>query len=642
MRRCYGCFESIKDNLEICPHCGYKEGSPPEESIHMEPGTILADRYTIGKVIGYGGFGVTYIGWDSKLEHKVAIKEYLPSEFSTRMPGQSRVSIFSGVKNEQFTSGLNKFVDEAKKLSKFQQEDGIVTIFDCIAENDTAYIIMEYLEGETLAERLKREKTIPEKEALEIMMPVMKSLEAVHNADIIHRDIAPDNIFLTKDGRVKLIDFGAARFATTAYSRSLTVIIKPGYSAEEQYRSKSGQGRHTDVYSIAATIYKMLTGETPPDALERRAKIEHSRKEILTEPRKINKKISRVTENAILNALNIRIEDRTQTVAQLIADLTADEPVKRVYGKIKKIDIYQLPVLLKVLVPLILVAFLSLGVLVAMGIIQPKDYFKTTVEVTAGYTMVPNVEGMDIESAANLIHSCNLEYSTGGNAASKYVDPNLIMFQSPDENRILPVNSVIVITVSKGGNEVKGAVNGVSTVPVFIWSEEKIGVIDFENAGLVPTVEYIYDKNVTAGQVVRVSDAEGNDLESGDKIPEGTEVILYVSTPYSVDYVLGSWDSIDDNYLNMSVTFKGDNTGYFAMSYTSGYSFGADDDIDLTNNYKNEFEYTILSSNKVRMRLSDGRIADCRLVLEDEELRLVYESELGPGGGYTFIKSEED
>ena len=642
MRKCYGCFESIKDNLEICPHCGYKEGSPPEEAIHMEPGTILADRYTIGKVIGYGGFGVTYIGWDSKLEHKVAIKEYLPSEFSTRMPGQSKVSIFSGVKNEQFTSGLNKFVDEAKKLSKFQQEDGIVTIFDCIAENDTAYIIMEYLEGETLAERLKREKTIPEKEALEIMMPVMKSLEAVHNADIIHRDIAPDNIFLTKDGRVKLIDFGAARFATTAYSRSLTVIIKPGYSAEEQYRSKSGQGRHTDVYSIAATIYKMLTGETPPDALERRAKIEHSRKEILTEPRKINKKISRVTENAILNALNIRIEDRTQTVAQLIADLTADEPVKRVYGKIKKIDIYQLPVLLKVLVPLILVAFLSLGVLVAMGIIQPKDYFKTTVEVPAGYTMVPNVEGMDIESAANLIHSCNLEYSTGGNAASKYVDPNLIMFQSPDENRILPVNSVIVITVSKGGNEVKGAVNGVSTVPVFIWSEEKIGVIDFENAGLVPTVEYIYDKNVTAGQVVRVSDAEGNDLESGDKIPEGTEVILYVSTPYSVDYVLGSWDSIDDNYLNMSVTFKGDNTGYFAMSYTSGYSFGADDDIDLTNNYKNDFEYTILSSNKVRMRLSDGRIADCRLVLEDEELRLVYESELGPGGGYTFVKSEED
>ena len=100
--------------------------------------------------------------------------------------------------------------------------------------------------------------------------------------------------------------------------------------------------RHTDVYSIAATIYKMLTGETPPDALERRAKIEHSRKEILTEPRKINKKISRVTENAILNALNIRIEDRTQTVAQLIADLTADEPVKRVYGKIKKIDIYLL------------------------------------------------------------------------------------------------------------------------------------------------------------------------------------------------------------------------------------------------------------------------------------------------------------
>ena len=642
MKRCYGCFEEIKDDKGICPLCGYKEGTPPEEAIHMEPGTVLSDRYIVGKVIGYGGFGVTYIGWDAKLEQKVAIKEYLPSEFSTRIPGQSKVSIFSGVKNEQFTSGLNKFVDEAKKLSKFQQEDGIVTIFDCIAENDTAYIIMEYLEGETLAERLKREKTIPEKEAIEIMMPVMKSLEAVHEEGIIHRDIAPDNIFLAKDGKVKLIDFGAARFATTAYSRSLTVIIKPGYSAEEQYRSKSSQGPHTDVYSIAATIYKMLTGDTPPDALERRAKIEHSRKEILTEPRKINKKITRITENAILNALNIQIEDRTPTIAQLIADLTADEPVKRVYGKIKKIDIYRLPVLLKVLVPLLLVAFVSLGVLIAMGIIRPKEFFKTTVEIPDGYTMVPNVEGMDIESAANMIHSCNLEYSTGGNATSKYIDPNLIVYQSPDVDRILPINSVIVITVSKGGNVVKGAVNGVSTVPVFIWSEKEVAVIDFENAGLVPTVEYIYDKNVTAGQVIKATDADGNKLESGDEIPEGTEVILYVSTPYSIDYVLGSWDSVGDNYLDMSVAFKDDNTGYFTMSYTSGYSFGADDDTGLSNNYNNEFEYTILSSNKIRMRLSDGRVEDCWLVIEDEELNLVYESKLGPGTGYHFVQRQDD
>ena len=222
-RRCLGCMEMFGEEFELCPHCGYIVGSRAEEAIHMEPGTILAERYIIGKVIGYGGFGVTYIGWDAKLEQKVAIKEYLPSEFSTRIPGQSQVSVFNGAKNEQFVSGLNKFVDEAKRLSKFQKEDGIVRIFDCIAENDTAYIVMEYLEGETLAERLKREKTIPEQEAVNILMPVMKSLEVVHKEGIIHRDIAPDNIFITNDGKVKLIDFGASRFATTSHSRSHAV-----------------------------------------------------------------------------------------------------------------------------------------------------------------------------------------------------------------------------------------------------------------------------------------------------------------------------------------------------------------------------------------------------------------------------------
>ena len=123
MNYCYGCFETLSKKQTVCPHCGYALVSEPEEATHMLPGTILSGRYIIGQAIGYGGFGVTYIGWDRRLEMKVAIKEYLPSEFSTRIPGQSKISIFSGVKKEQFTSGLDKFIDEAKKLSKFQLED---------------------------------------------------------------------------------------------------------------------------------------------------------------------------------------------------------------------------------------------------------------------------------------------------------------------------------------------------------------------------------------------------------------------------------------------------------------------------------------------------------------------------------------
>ena len=317
MKTCLGCMTQYDDKLNICPECGYKEGTEPDNALHIKPGTILADRYIVGKVIGFGGFGVTYIGWDALLETKVAIKEYLPSEFSTRVVGQTQVTVFSGDKKEQFSDGMKKFVDEAKKLAKFHSTPGIVKIFDSFEANNTAYIIMELLEGETLAEKLKREKKIPEEQAVEMMKPIISSLEAVHRDGIIHRDIAPDNIFVTKSGEVKLIDFGAARYATTTHSRSLTVIIKPGYSPEEQYRSRGDQGPHTDVYAVAATLYRMITGVTPPDALERRAFFENKQKDILDPVSKYEKDVSQNCETAILNALNVRIEDRTPTMEEL-------------------------------------------------------------------------------------------------------------------------------------------------------------------------------------------------------------------------------------------------------------------------------------------------------------------------------------
>ena len=148
-------------------------------------------------------------------------------------------------------------------MAKFYNVPGIIKIFDCIEENNTAYIIMELLEGETLAEKLEKEKKMSADKAISMLLPVMESLRVVNNAGIIHRDIAPDNIFITKQNDIKLIDFGAARYATTSLSRSLTKIIKPGYSPEEQYRSMGELGRWTYVYSIGATLYRMITGETP-------------------------------------------------------------------------------------------------------------------------------------------------------------------------------------------------------------------------------------------------------------------------------------------------------------------------------------------------------------------------------------------
>ena len=521
-KRCLGCMELFGDEFNICPHCGYRVGTLAEEAVHMEPGTLLHDRYIIGKVLGYGGFGVTYIGWDGKLEQKVAVKEYLPSEFSTRMPGQSQVTVFNGEKNEQFHDGLKKFVEEAKHLAKFQNEGGIVKIFDSFEENDTAYIIMEYLDGETLTSYLKREKTIPEDDAVNMLIPVMHSLSAVHKEGLLHRDIAPDNIFLTKSGEVKLIDFGASRYATTSHSKSLTVIIKPGYSPEEQYRSNGDQGPHTDVYAIAATLYKMITGKTPPDSMERRAKYENQNKDILEEPHKINKNISINRENAILNAMNVRIEDRTPDIESFMRDLNADPPVKRIYGKIKKIDIYSWPLWIKILIPSALSLILVFGALLLTGVIKFSNYTEEIV-MPEDIVTVPDVEGLNKDEALKLIEEGQLIASTGGNVESEYITEGKIILQTPAAGSYMDLNGTVLLMISSGKG-VESPSNGLAVVPYVIWDTKEDAVSKLIQAGLgEPEIVEQYDDSVAFGSVISQS------IEAGTKVDEGQIITITVS-----------------------------------------------------------------------------------------------------------------
>ena len=521
-KRCLGCLELYGDAFSVCPNCGYIDGTPPEEAIHMEPGTILYDRYIIGRVLGYGGFGVTYIGWDGRLEQKVAIKEYLPGEFSTRMPGRSQITVFNGDKSEQFHDGLRKFVEEAKRLAKFQNEPGIVKIFDSFEENETAYIVMEYLDGETLTSYLKRNKTIPGDQAVEMLTPLMESLQVVHEEGLLHRDIAPDNVFLTKDGQVKLIDFGASRYATTSHSRSLTVIIKPGYSPEEQYRSRGDQGPYTDVYALAATLYKMMTGKTAPDAMERRAKYESQSKDILEEPRKLNKHISLNHQNAILNAMNVRIEDRTQNVGAFLQELNADPPVKRRYGKIKKLDLYSWPLWAKLTVAAVLSLVLLLGGLMVTGVIDYNPY-NNEIVIPENVSVVPDVEGLYQDEAVQLIQANRLLASAGGTVESEYIPAGKIVFQSPTGGAYMGVNQTVVLTVSSGSG-VAGSVDGVSTVPYLVWETEEDARIKLRAAGLgEPAIETAYDENVAEGLVVSQS------LSAGEQVPEKTVITLVIS-----------------------------------------------------------------------------------------------------------------
>lgn len=263
------CMREKGENT-VCPYCGYTEEYNNDRSIYLPLRTELQGRYVVGKCIGQGGFGITYAGYDKMLAQKVAIKEFYPSEIAQRIPGQTTVAAYTRSDYiEEYNHGKAKFVEEARILAKFSGYPGIVGIRDCVEANGTAYIIMQYLDGMTLKEYLKKSGGVIKcEDALNILDPVMDALDAVHKVNIIHRDISPDNIFITNDYQVKLLDFGAAR-SSIGGGKSLSIMLKPGYAPEEQYRSKGNQGPWTDVYALCATLYRMVTGSVPPDSLER-------------------------------------------------------------------------------------------------------------------------------------------------------------------------------------------------------------------------------------------------------------------------------------------------------------------------------------------------------------------------------------
>ncbi len=321
---CLGCMTRIENKEVPCPKCGW-QADTAERSPHQLPlQTILNGKYLVGCVVGEGGFGITYLGWDLNLDMKVAIKEYYPSGFVTRENTvTTTVTPFSGDKREAFIKGLDKFVDEAKSLAKFYSLPGVVSVKDFFKKNGTGYIVMEYVEGITLKQYLKKEGgKLPVFQVLEWVKPLIKSLTQMHEKGIIHRDISPDNIMITPDGEIKLLDFGAARDMSTDGGKSLSVLLKPGYAPEEQYRTRGSQGPWTDVYALCATIYKGITGQTPPESMER------VHDDTLEPPTKLGVSINEVKEAALLKGLAVLQKNRYQNMNELYDALIASEFLK--------------------------------------------------------------------------------------------------------------------------------------------------------------------------------------------------------------------------------------------------------------------------------------------------------------------------
>ncbi len=347
MAICYNCFQERPDGAGPCPHCGFDLAENEQKfPVALRAGTVLNGRYIVGRVLGQGGFGITYLALDTQLDAKVAVKEFMPGELATRVDGTT-VSVLAESKTEAFTYGAERFQEEARTLAKFIGHPNIAGVSSYFDENDTSYFVMDYIEGISFKTYIANHGgKVSVEDALNVMIPVLQALTAVHAEGFIHRDVTPDNIYITKDGMVKLLDFGSARYSIGDKSKSLDVILKVGYAPKEQYIRRSRQGPYTDVYSCAACFYAAITGYLPPESLERLDKDE------LVPISQMGIDIPEYLDKAILKGLAVQPEDRFQSAAefleaiesQRVVDLPGEAPaaptagsqLDALIGKVKK------------------------------------------------------------------------------------------------------------------------------------------------------------------------------------------------------------------------------------------------------------------------------------------------------------------
>ena len=322
---CFGCF-SDHDGSGPCPRCGYDLSKAKHPFVALPIGTILNGRYLTGRVLGVGGFGVTYLAFDMTLEINVAIKEYLPSGIALRDSDRYTMTVSSPEEQTKFNTGATKFLDEARLLAKLRDVPNIVTVQDYFRENNTAYFVMEYIEGVDLMKYTQSKGgKLPFQEALYLLLPVIDSLAHVHAHNLLHRDISPDNIVVMKNGSTRLLDFGAARLAVDT-EKSKSIILKHGFAPEEQYRKHGNQGPWSDEYALAATMYLILTGVMPPDAIER------VHEDTLQSPIELGVDIPQYANDALMKALSVNASGRFPDMTSFSEALTGRKGAATVHS----------------------------------------------------------------------------------------------------------------------------------------------------------------------------------------------------------------------------------------------------------------------------------------------------------------------
>ena len=308
---CMNCMKEKPNTAGKCVYCGFDETASQNEPNQLELWTVLRGSYVVGKALGEGGFGITYVGMDLNLQIKVAIKEFFPYGYAVRRgKGDKMVCHFEGEKGQFFLQEKAKFIEEARTLAQLDEQPGVVKVRDYFEENGTAYIVMEFLEGMTLKEYIAQKggKLMPE-EVLSLMNPVIKSLAGVHDKNVIHRDISPDNIMISNSGKVKLIDFGAAIRRKNADDN--VILYKEGFSPLEQVTGEGELGTYSDIYALCATMYYAMTGKLPVSPLSRQ------REDTLQTLSQMGVHVKPLVEAALMYGMELEANERIKNATDL-------------------------------------------------------------------------------------------------------------------------------------------------------------------------------------------------------------------------------------------------------------------------------------------------------------------------------------
>ena len=454
MKLCYHCMTQINDDkLNTCPECGKSLTIQPVADRYLKPGSELQAKFVVGYPIGNGGFGNTYIGWNKLLFRKVAIKEFFPEQYITRGKDSVTVSVATETLQPRFRKGLQQFLEEARSVAALQDIKGVVEITNFFEENGTGYIIMEYLEGMDVKTILKKSGDKKDYEwCRRVILTLLHTLREIHKRGVLHRDIAPDNIFVTNEGVIKLIDFGAARHSTALANMKSEVVLKVGYAPIEQYSKDAPQGSYTDLYAVAALFYRMLTGQKPIPANERLSN------DTLITPSEMGVVLPEQAEMAIMVCLNVQPQYRLQSADEFMEALDGKnfipvyEPEWILPPVEEKRSFASMPVGYRIGIVSAAICLVG-GILLGGGYLinrtlngREVETLGDSVEILADFSG-KSVEDVEEELQNTDIHNYSVEYELSSQSEG------VVIRQNPEAGPVPDDEDVVVTLYVSGGDE---------------------------------------------------------------------------------------------------------------------------------------------------------------------------------------------